>query len=366
MKNLYRLSLASLLVASLLPLSAWAVPGQLTYTGYVTKGGTPLNTGASSMAITFRIFSAPTGGLLPLWEEKISGVSVVNGVFTVVLGKTKSLSAGLFDGNPYYMEIVLGTQAMSPRVPLRTVPYAFTSENCTGDITPKSMKVGGKTVIDSTGKWVGDTAGLKGDKGDKGDTGAAGLQGLKGDKGDTGAAGLNGDTGATGAAGATGATGATGAQGPYAKALTCSAGSAVQKFDGKGTAICGKSWYTTAESDKRYVRTHAIWSTGTAGQYSLRKIFDTARTGGLVLGGYDCVLRTNNAAHWTGRRFTAAVTYYKNNSGHPHKFHNVIDVQASTSGCSAGLTSFTSSTGAFSFTPGNCYQAISLVCNRIS
>ena len=108
-----------------------------------------------------------------------------------------------------------------------------------------------------------------------------------------------------------------------------------------------------------------IWSTSTSGTYSLRTIFDSARSSGLVPGVYDCVLRTSNQAHWTGRRFTASVNYYINNPSYPHQFYNAFDVQAGSSGCSGGLTSFDGSTGAFTFDPGNCFQSISLVCNRL-
>src|SRR3990167_2827663 len=56
--------------------------------------------------------------------------------------------------------------------------------------------INGMTVIDSTGKWVGDPTGLQGPQGPIGDTGATG------------------PTGPTGATGPTGPTGTTGPQGP--------------------------------------------------------------------------------------------------------------------------------------------------------
>ncbi|MSP92785.1 MAG: hypothetical protein EXR79_13435 [Myxococcales bacterium] len=107
----------------------------------------------------------------------------------------------------------------------------------------------------------------------------------------------------------------------------------------------------------------AVWSTNKAGSYDLRKVFDDARAAGMTPGVYDCVLRTDNGAHWTGRRFTASVNFYMGNGGYPHKFHNVSDVQAGPDGCSAGLTAFDAA-GTFSFDPGTCSQTIGLVCNR--
>lgn len=108
-----------------------------------------------------------------------------------------------------------------------------------------------------------------------------------------------------------------------------------------------------------------IWSTNVAGSYSLRGIFDTARTNGLSPGLYDCVMRTDNGAHWMGYRFTAAVNYYIGWSAYTHYFHNVYAVHAGTGGCSASITSFDGGSGAFYFQPGNCFQTIYLVCSNL-
>ena len=156
MKRFLKLFITPIILTILFwPLAGQAVPSQMTYTGYLEKGGKPFNSGGASLPVTFKIFEYPTGGLVPLWDEKISGVAVTNGVFTVVLGNTKPLSSKLFNGKPYYLEVVLGAQTMSPRLPVRTVPYAFTANNCIGEITPKSVSVGGQKVIDQSGKWVG-------------------------------------------------------------------------------------------------------------------------------------------------------------------------------------------------------------------
>ena len=108
-----------------------------------------------------------------------------------------------------------------------------------------------------------------------------------------------------------------------------------------------------------------IWSTGTDGTYNLIDIFDDARSDGLPWGVYDCVLRTSNGGHWTGRRFTASIVYYIGSSEYPHRFYDVVDVAAHPWGCPGGLTSFDEDTGEFTFTAGACYQIISLVCNRL-
>ena len=148
-----KLTALPLLAMLLCSHEAHGVPNQMTYTGYLTKGGKAVST---SMSVVFKLFPAVTGGLSPQWEETFKNVTVTDGVFTLTLGKTKVLGAHVFKGAlPKYAEIVLGGQTMSPRVPLLTVPHAFSASNCTGHLTPKSVSMGGKEVINTSGAWVG-------------------------------------------------------------------------------------------------------------------------------------------------------------------------------------------------------------------
>lgn len=89
--------------------------------------------------------------------------------------------------------------------------------NITGNIGINgSISVANAAVINSTGFWVGNPSGLKGDKGvtgdkgDKGNTGDSGNTGAKGDTGTTGAKGEKGDLGDKGTKGDTPAV-----PGPY-------------------------------------------------------------------------------------------------------------------------------------------------------
>ncbi|EGD80781.1 hypothetical protein PTSG_11715 [Salpingoeca rosetta] len=115
------------------------------------------------------------------------------------------------------------------------------------------------------------------------------------------------------------------------------------------------------------VKPQVLWQTSSANTYSLRDIFDDLRRQGMSPGVYDCVLRTNNEAHWTGRRFTITVNLYvrTTNPNYPHIIKELIDINAGSSGCNGGLTSFSvssSNTATFSFTPGNCVQKLTLAC----
>jgi hypothetical protein len=199
-----------LTVVLLVPIGARGqVPKLLSYTGYVAQNDTPIS---GSLAFIFEIFDAETGGT-SLWSEDHAPVQVQSGIFAVALG-SKSTLDGLILSGKRYLQVTVNNQPMLPRVAINSVPFAFTADNAVGEITPKSVSVGGKPVIDSTGKWVGDPTGLQGPKGDKGAVGATGATGAVGATGATGATGAAGPPGDAGPAGPPGPAGEAGAAGP--------------------------------------------------------------------------------------------------------------------------------------------------------
>eukprot|EP00048_Salpingoeca_helianthica_P015957 m.229622 g.229622 ORF g.229622 m.229622 type:complete len:447 (+) comp17789_c0_seq1:88-1428(+) len=120
-----------------------------------------------------------------------------------------------------------------------------------------------------------------------------------------------------------------------------------------------------------------VWSTNTAGSYTIMNIIDTARwtTGFPGIGVYNCVIRSDNGAHWSGFMFTVSVNFYYCTStytpqvGSPHCTYifNSVAAAASPSGC--GGTVFTSwagtGNGAFTYAPGICSQWITLTCTSL-
>ena len=199
----------SLLAASLLLAfaAAYADPQTtaFTYQGNLTSGGQPAN---GNFDLTFKLFDAATNGN-QLGSITMSAFPVVNGKFTTDLD-----FPGQFTGEQRWVEVTVGTQVLSPRQPVNTVPVA-------------QFALSG--VVGPTGP-----AGATGATGPTGATGAnstiAGPTGMTGATGPTGATGANstiagptGPTGATGAnssvAGPTGPTGGTGPQGPGAAAI---------------------------------------------------------------------------------------------------------------------------------------------------
>lgn len=112
-----------------------SVPRLINYQGRLTDAqGQPL-TGAYD--VTFRIYDAQTAGNL-LWQETHAGVVVDKGLFNVVLGSVAVLNPA-FD-NPYYLEIKVGNEAMSPRQPITSSGFAIRSE-----AADDSLKFAGKT-----------------------------------------------------------------------------------------------------------------------------------------------------------------------------------------------------------------------------
>ncbi|HDG68198.1 MAG TPA: hypothetical protein ENG11_03525, partial [candidate division Zixibacteria bacterium] len=98
----------------------FGVPSTINYQGKLTDAsGVALN-GYYNME--FRIYDAASGGTL-LWSESHPSVSVQKGLFNVLLGETNPIDLP-FDGQ-YYLEIQVGSDVLTPRIPLSAVAYAF-------------------------------------------------------------------------------------------------------------------------------------------------------------------------------------------------------------------------------------------------
>ena len=90
-----------------------------------------------------------------------------------------------------------------------------------------------------------------------------------------------------------------------------------------------------SESDLKNVK-RFVWSTSVSGSYDLETIFDEARlNGGLRHGLHDCVLSSDNSAHWSAVRFTAAVNGYISEYSYiKHRYYNMHLVDGDTAtGC---------------------------------
>jgi microcystin-dependent protein len=103
-----------------------AVPRVINYQGRLTdKSNKPLE---GSYAITFRIFDVATG-VAAIWSETQSGVVVQKGVFSVLLGSQTVFPDTLKFDKPYYLEIQVGSEVLSPRQQIASAGYSIMSEN---------------------------------------------------------------------------------------------------------------------------------------------------------------------------------------------------------------------------------------------
>jgi hypothetical protein len=101
-----------------------APPSLITYQGALTDaGGSPAD---GTYSMTFAMYRTPTGGGA-VWTETIASVQVTNGVFTVVLGGTSPIPAGL--QNCYFLQVSVGGTPLMPRQRLTSVPYAMEASN---------------------------------------------------------------------------------------------------------------------------------------------------------------------------------------------------------------------------------------------
>ena len=193
--------------------NASSVPKLLTEQGRLfDKNNNPV---AGSTMFSFAIYNVATGGTAT-WTEAQT-ITLDSGYFSAQLGATTVFPATLFSaaaGTLYLGITVNSDPELSPRQPLLSVPYALVADNAVGDITPNSVSVGGSTVIDKTGKWVGSMVGLQGATGPQGPAGPAGATGAAGAAGPQGAQGPQGIQGLTGAVGPAGPQGIQGIAGP--------------------------------------------------------------------------------------------------------------------------------------------------------
>lgn len=136
-----------------------AVPHLINYQGRLTDvSGNPLT---GSYDVNFKIYDAETAGNL-LWQETQTAVVVDKGLFGILLGSVTALNIP-FD-QPYFLEIKVGTEVMSPRQRITSTGYAIRAENAeklngkadtdfvlTSDIT--NLPIANKAVkMDANGK----------------------------------------------------------------------------------------------------------------------------------------------------------------------------------------------------------------------
>ncbi len=151
-------------------MGAGSIPLKINYQGYLVDASDVPVTGL--VLIRFAIFDDPTGGE-ELWWESHAAVNVVDGLFKVILGLTKSIPDSVFADTSRYLGIRVGMDPeLIPRTRLCSVPYAYRTSSLdkavggtvSGNITlvpgdePSSVVVtgdaGDSVVIDPSKGWA--------------------------------------------------------------------------------------------------------------------------------------------------------------------------------------------------------------------
>jgi len=140
------------LLLLLAPPALAGFPPRIHHEGLLLDGdGLPMD--EDEVSIRFTLYDAPADGAV-LWAED-HDVSPVGGYYRVTFGVSRSLEAA-FDADAAWLGISIdGAAELDPRHPLAAVPYAFVAGNAVGDLTPRSVTVGGRLVVDGEGNWVG-------------------------------------------------------------------------------------------------------------------------------------------------------------------------------------------------------------------
>jgi len=102
-----------------------AVPNTMNYQGRLTDDqGQPVN---ATISMTFTIYDAETSGNSK-WSENHPSVSVVDGLFSVVLGQGSPavpIEDTVFTSPDRWLEIAVGGETITPRTRLASSPYAL-------------------------------------------------------------------------------------------------------------------------------------------------------------------------------------------------------------------------------------------------
>jgi hypothetical protein len=147
MNKLFRLFVCAGL-ASLVPLAVAAPPQTINYQGVLTNlAGAPV-TSPPAVNMTFSLFPDQNPGS-PLWSETQS-VTVTNGQFNVMLGSGTLVAgaplASLAFDVPYYLEVQVGSEKLSPRTPLSATPYAFRAMKLDSGATVAGSQITAGTI----------------------------------------------------------------------------------------------------------------------------------------------------------------------------------------------------------------------------
>ncbi len=105
---------------------AVTIPQRINFQGKLTDAsGNPRN---GSFDIAFKLYD----GVSPYWNETQTGVQVTDGLFSVQLGAVTAIPS-IPDAGACSLEVTVAGEAMVPKIPLVSVPYAYYASNAGDD-----------------------------------------------------------------------------------------------------------------------------------------------------------------------------------------------------------------------------------------
>jgi hypothetical protein len=118
----------AVLLITMLYLSAWAVPGLVSYQGRLVDLSTGEPVTNAGLPMTFRIYDAQVGGTL-LWEEDHASVPVQDGIYNLFLGNgtttVGTFDLSLFSAADRWFEVEVDTELFTPRQRVASVAFAM-------------------------------------------------------------------------------------------------------------------------------------------------------------------------------------------------------------------------------------------------
>lgn len=101
--------------------AAQGVPRSVSFVARLTDGGSPAS-GPHDLEV--RLYPVDTGGA-ELWSEIHPAATVTDGLLYADLGSITPLDPATLAGGAAFLEVIVDGQILSPRVALRSVPYAI-------------------------------------------------------------------------------------------------------------------------------------------------------------------------------------------------------------------------------------------------
>jgi len=89
-----------------------------------------------SYNLTFKLYTQESGGSA-IWTEAQTGVDVVSGIYSTILGNTSPLNVSF--NEPYYLGVTVGSTEMTPRIQLTSAPYALSMIGATNQFPSSGL-----------------------------------------------------------------------------------------------------------------------------------------------------------------------------------------------------------------------------------